>query len=63
VSPGELVHELAQTARHGRISHGAVPVGDVRCRVRADHCVEQLDLLGEHGSGFGFVETRGVSES
>ena len=49
------------TAWHGRIGHGAVPVGDVRGRVGADQCVEQLDLLGEHGSGFGFVETGGVS--
>ena len=33
---GELVHELAQTARHGRIRHRAVAVGEVCGGVRID---------------------------
>ena len=39
-----------------------VPVGDLRGRVGADQSVEQLDLLGDHGSGFSFEEAAGVSE-
>ena len=51
---------MSSRRRHGTAGLATVPCRSVTYAAAwaPTSRVEQLDLLGEHGSGFGFVETR-----